>query len=400
MANELTFHQLATILNTITAQATGKTGIAAVDTSSFVTVGQEALNCGYDTLSTAISQVLGKTIFAVRPYTAKFRGLEMSEQQYGNSSRKLSPIDKDFENDPAIDPAQMVDGGSIDPYVISKPLVQQENFYGTEVYKKPLTIYDWQLDQAFTGPDQFGQFVSMMMQNASDMLEQARENTKRMTLVNLIGAILGQYATNQNVKLVTEYNAYLGLSGANALTWAGIKGDAEQYQRFMRFAYARIATVASMLTERSAKYHVSLPNKTIMRHTPYEYQRLYMLGQERYDMEAQVLADAFHDNYLKLADVETVNFWQSINTPDTINVTPSYLVTSGNNVGTVAKGAAVNKAGIFAVIMDRDAAGVVQVNERTRTAYNARGEYTNYWFSAAMKYYNSFTENCVVFTLD
>lgn len=400
MANELTFNQLATVLNAITAQATGKTGIAAVDTSSFVTVGQEALKCGYDTLNTAISQVLGKTIFAVRPYTAKFKGLEMSEQQYGNSSRKLSPIDKDFENDPSIDPAQMVDGGSIDPYVISKPLVQSENFYGTEVYKKPLTIYDWQLDQAFTGPDQFGQFVSMMMQNASDMLEQARENTKRMTLANLIGAVLGHYAANQNVKLVTEYNAYLGLSGANALTWATIKGNAEQYQRFMRFAYARVATIASMLTERSAKYHVSLPNKTIMRHTPYELQRLYMLGQERYDMEAQVLADAFHDNYLKYADVETVNFWQSINTPDTINVTPSYLVTSGENVGTVAKGAAVNKAGIFAVLMDRDAAGVVQVNERSRTAYNARGEYTNYWFSAAMRYYNSFTENCVVFTLD
>ena len=400
MANELTFNQLATVLNAITAQATGKTGIAAVDTSSFVTVGQEALKCGYDTLSTAISQVLGKTIFAVRPYTAKFKGLEMTEQQYGNSSRKLSPIDKDFENDPSIDPAQMVDGGSIDPFVISKPLVQQENFYGTEVYKKPLTIYDWQLDQAFTGPEQFGQFVSMMMQNASDMLEQARENTKRMTIVNLIAAVVSHYAANQNVKLVTEYNAYLGLSGQSALTWATIKGNPAQYQRFMRFAYARIATVASMLTERSAKYHVSLPNKTIMRHTPYELQRLYMLGQERYDMEAQVLADAFHDNYLTYADVETVNFWQSINTPDTINVTPSYLVTSGDNVGTVAKGAAVNKSGIFAVLMDRDAAGVVQVNERTRTQYNSRGEYTNYWFSASMKYYNSFSENCVVFTLD
>lgn len=400
MANELTFNQLATILNAITSQATGKTGITVTDTSSFVTVGQEALKCGYDVLNTAISQVLGKTIFSMRPYTAKFKGLEMSEQQYGNATRKLSVVDKAFENDPSIDPAQMVDGGSIDPWRITKTLIQQENYYGSEVVKLPLTVYDWQLDSCFSGPEQMNEFITMLMQNASDMLEQARENTKRMTLANLIGAVLGQYAANQNVKLVTEYNAYLGLTGQNVLTWAAIKGNAEQYQRFMRFAYARIATVASMLTERSAKYHVSLPDKTIMRHTPYEYQRLYMLGQERYDMEAQVLADAFHDNYLKLADVETVNFWQSINTPDTINVTPSYLIASGTNVGTVAKGAAVNKAGIFAVLMDRDAAGVVQVNERARTAYNARGEYTNYWFSAAMRYYNSFTENVVVFTLD
>ena len=400
MANELTFNQLATILNAITTQATGKGNIAVVDTSTFVAVGQQALKAGYDVLNTAISQILGKSIFSMRPYTSKFKGLEMTEQQYGNSSRKLSVIDKAFEENASIDPTQMVDGGSIDPYRISKTLVQQENFYGAETYTLPLTVYDWQLDSCFSGPEQFQQFITMVMQNASDMLEQARENTKRMTLVNLIGAVLGQYAANQNIKLVTEYNAYLGLSGANALTWAAIKGNAEQYQRFMRFAYARIAAIASMFTERSAKYHTSLPNKPIMRHTPYEYQRLYMIAQERYDMEAQVLADAFHDNYLKLADVETVNFWQSINTPDTINVTPSYLVATGTNAGNVAKGSAVNKSGIFAVLMDRDAAGVVQVNERTTTQYNGRGMYSNYWFSAVMRYYNSFTENAVVFTLD
>lgn len=398
MANDLTFHQLSTVLNAITAQATGSASLAVVDTSSFVTAGQEALKAGYDTLSTAISQVLSKTIFSIRPYSAKFKGLEMTEQQYGNITRKLSPVDKGFVDDVSIDPTAIVDGGSVDPFVITKPLVQQENFYGMEVFKKPLTIYDWQLDQAFSGPDQFASFIAMMMQNASDMLEQARENTKRMTIVNLIGAILGNYATNQNVKLVTAYNSYVGASPA--LTWADIKADNAKYQHFMRFAYARIASVAAMLTERSAKFHVSLTGKTIMRHTPYADQRLYMLGQERYDMEAQVLADAFHDSYLQYADVETVNFWQSINTPDTINVTPSYLATSGANAGTIQKGSAVNKAGIFAVLMDRDAAGVVQMNERARTQYNARGEYTNYFFSVCQRYFNSFTENAVVFTLD
>lgn len=399
MANDLTFNQISTVLNSIMQQATGISSIAATDTSSFVTAGQEALKAGYDTLSTAISQVLSRTIFSIRPYSAKFKGLEMTVQQYGNMTRKLSAIDKGFVDDISIDPTAIVDGGSVDPYVISKPLVQSENFYGFEVYKKPLTIYDWQLDQAFSGPDQFASFISMMMTNASDMMEQARENIKRLTIVNLIGAIIGNYSTNQQIQLVTEYNAYIG-SPSPALTWADICADNSHYQRFMRFAYGRIATIASMLTERSAKFHVSLTGKTIMRHSPYEMQRLYMLGQERYSMEAQVLADAFHDNYLKYADVETVNFWQAIDTPDEINITPSYLETVGANAGTIQKGAAVNATGIFAVLMDRDAAGVVQMNERTRTQYNARGEYTNYWFSFCERYYNSFTENAVVFTLD
>lgn len=398
MANDLTFNQLSTILNSILVQANGTSSIVVTDTSSFITGGQEALKAGYDTLSTAISQVLAKTIFSVRPYTAKFKGMEMTLQQYGNATRKLSVIDKAFEDDPSIDPTVIVDTGSVDPFVINKPLVQQENFYGREVYKKALTIYDWQLDQAFTGPDQFASFIGMMMQNASDMLEQARENVKRMTLVNLIGAIIGNYSTNQQVQLVTAYNSYIGASPA--LTWADICASNSDYQRFMRFAYGTIASVASLFTERSAKYHVSLSGKTIMRHTPYADQRLYMLAQEKYSMEAQVLADAFHDNYLRYADVETVNFWQAIDTPDEIYVTPSYLETTGGNAGTIQKGAAVNQTGIFAVLMDRDACGVVQMNERARTAYNPRGEYTNYFWSVCQQYYNSFTENAVVFTLD
>ena len=398
MANDLTFNQMSTVLNAIMTQATGLAPLAVTDTSSFVTAGQEALKAGYDTLSTAISQVLSKTIFSIRPYTSKFKGMEMTVQQYGNITRKLSPVDKGFVNDPAIDPTVIVDGGTVDPYVISKPLVQQMNWYGMEVYKKPLTIYDWQLDQAFSGPDQFASFISMMMQNTSDMLEQAREITKRMTLVNLIGAIIGNYSTNQQVQLVTEYNTYIGASPA--LTWADICADNAKYQHFMRFAYARIASVASMLTERSAKYHVSLTGKTIMRHSPYADQRLYMLAQEKFSMEAQVLADAFHDNYLRYADVETVNFWQAIDTPDEINVTPAYLETAGANAGTIQKGAAVNQAGIFAVLTDREACGIVQMNERARTAYNARGEYTNYFFSVCERYFNDFTENAVVFTLD
>ena len=398
MANDLTFNQLATILNAITAQATGTSALAVTDTSSFITAGQEALKAGYDTLGTAISQVLSRTIFSIRPYSAKFKGLEMTQQQYGNITRKLTAIDKPFKNNPGLDPTVLVDGGTVDPWVIDKPLVQQMNWYGAETVQRQLTLWDYQLDQAFSGPDQLASFVSMMMQNMSDVLEQARENTKRMTLVNLIGAILGNYATNQNVKLVTAYNSYVGASPA--LTWADIKADNAKYQHFMRFAYARIATVASMLTERSAKYHVSLTGKTIMRHSPYDRQRLYMLGQERYDMEAQVLADAFHDNYLQYADVETVNFWQSINTPDTINVTPSYLATAGANAGTIQKGSAVNKAGIFAVLMDEEAAGIVQVQERSGSIYNPRASYNNLFFTTVNRYFNDFTENAVVFTLD
>lgn len=394
--NDLTFNQLATVLTAITAQATGSSAIAVTDTSSFVTVGQTALKAGYDVLNTAVSQVLSKSIFSIRPYRSKFQSMEVSEQRWGNITRKLTAIDKPIQED---DRFKLVDGQAIDPFKVNKPLALEEQFLGQNVYQITRSIYKDQLDQAFTSVEGLNNFVTMIMTNIADQLEQARETTKRETLVNLISAIIGNY-TAQNVKLVTEYNAYLGLSGANALTWASIKASADHFQRFMRFAYARLASVSSMLTERSLKYHANISGKEVMRHTPYENQRVYMLAQERYDMEAQVLADAYHDNYLRLADAETINFWQSINTPDTINNTPSYLVLSGTNAGTVAKGSAVNKAGVFAVIMDEDAAGISLANEWADSIWNPVGGYANHVFHTTCRYWNSFSENAVVFTLD
>lgn len=392
-ALDLTFNQLSTVLAAITSQATGQAVLAPVDTSSFISVGQTALKTGYDVLSTAISQVLSRTIFSVRPYTDKFRGLDVTEQQYGNITRKLSMVDKPFEDDDRI---KLVDGQSVDPFKVNKPSVVQENFYGANVYQKSVTMYRDQLDCAFSSPDEFARFLAMVVQNASDMIAQARENTKRATLCNLIGAIIGNYSS-QNIKLVTEYNARLGLSGQNVETWATICASADKYKAFMKFAYARIASLSAMLTERSSKYHANITGKVIERHTPYERQRMYMIAQERYGMEAQVLADTFHDNYLRYADVETVNFWQNISNPDTVNVTPSYLNTS---TGAVAVGSAVNKSGVFAVLMDEDAAGVTQVNEWSDSIWNPRGGYTNMFYHFTQKYWNSFTENALVFTLD
>ena len=143
MANDLTFNQLSTVLTAITNQATGVNNIEAVDTASFISVAQTALKTGYDPLTTAISQVLSKTIFSVRPYTRKFKGLNVSNQRYGNHVRKLLTIDKPFEDD---DRLKLVDGESIDQYKVNKPKVLQTNFYGANQYQKSVTIYEDQLD--------------------------------------------------------------------------------------------------------------------------------------------------------------------------------------------------------------------------------------------------------------
>lgn len=213
MANDLTFNQLSTVLTAITNQATGVNNIAPVDTSSFVTVAQTALKTGYDPLATAISQVLSKTIFSVRPYTRKFKGLNVSNQRYGNHVRKLTTIDKPFEDD---DRLKLVDGESIDQYKVNKPKVLQTNFYGANQYQKSVTIYKDQLDCAFSSPDEFASFISMVMQNASDMIEQAHEETARATINNLITGVYAAETTIGEVNTFARSNG--GRRAINLLT--------------------------------------------------------------------------------------------------------------------------------------------------------------------------------------
>ena len=97
--NTLTFNQLSTLLNGIASQATGATGIAPVNTNEFVSVAQTTLLAGPDPVMSAISQILGRTIFSVRPYNAKFRGLLMDNQRWGGITRKINYVDKSFTND-------------------------------------------------------------------------------------------------------------------------------------------------------------------------------------------------------------------------------------------------------------------------------------------------------------
>ena len=100
--NTMTFNQLATVLTSIVSQATGKTGLTATDTSSFVSVGKLGLEAGYDPLNTAISQVLSKTIFSIRPYNRKFASIEKDPIRYGNHVRKINFSDTGFEEDDRI----------------------------------------------------------------------------------------------------------------------------------------------------------------------------------------------------------------------------------------------------------------------------------------------------------
>lgn len=388
-ANDLSFNQLSTVLNSIVAQATGKTPLAINNTSEFISVAQTALKTGYDPLLQSISQVLSRTIFSTRPYYRKFGGIQVDNQKWGNITRKLNISDKDWENDVRF---ELVDGESVDMYKVNKPNILQTNFYGANVYERSYTIFKDQLDCAFSGPDEFARFLSMVTGNCTDMIEQAHENLARATVANYIGGkVKGDAASC--IHLLTEYNALTGL----ALTKENVYQPAN-YKPFIDWVYSRIATLTELMTERSQLFHTNIAGKTINRHTPLQRQRVYLYAPARFNIESMSLANTYNYNFLKMAYNETVNYWQSIQSPSKINVKPSYLKADGT---ITTPEAALEQDDIFGVIFDEEALGYTVMNQWSATTpFNAKGGYSNVFFHFTDRFWNDFTENGLVLLLD
>lgn len=402
--NTLNFEQVSTVLTSIIKQATGQTVLTPTDTGSFVSVAQVALRADRDSVMQAIGNVIGRTIFSVRPYSAKMTGLMMDTFRWGNVMRKLSIADKDWQDDPAYEWPALWDAGqtppsgdgqSIDPWTIKKPDILQTNFYGASVYFDEMTIFEDQLETAFQGPEQLASFLGLIMTNLSDRMEQSNEGLRRGLVANAIASVIDEGLTDRVVHLLTEYNSAIGASPA--LTIQDIMSPAN-FAPFMKWVYSRIAAISALMTERSQKFQTVINNKPVLRHTPYQDQRVYMYAPARFDIDARVLADTFHDNYLRYADVETVNYWQSIDTPDTINITPAYTDSQGVLYSPTSP---VSQSNVFGLIFDRDCMGMTTLDNRVlSTPLNSKGLYRNLHVHSKRRVVQDLTEKCVVFLLD
>lgn len=401
MANELTFNQTAAILNALNTQATGQAAIAPTDTASFVAAGTTLLKTGYEQVYRAISAVLGRTIFSVRPYYAKLRGMEVSDTMFRLHTRKLQVADNELENNKAVewpvhydDTEDPISGNdeSVDMQQIKKANVLQTNFYGINTFADHYTLFDEQLEIAFTSPDELAMFWTMILQNVSDRFEQSRENCARAILSNAIGALSALNESGRIIHLLTEYNTRTGQSLTTTTVY-----DPANYPDFMRFVFGRVAALSSLMTERSSLFQTIVNSKYINRHTPIERQRLYLFAPEEMQMRSQVLSTTFHDEFLRMADHEMVNFWQSIRNPGRVSVTPGYIAANG----TATAGSAQVVDNVFGILMDEEAGGYTRLRSSIKPApYNAAGDYQNFWLKEYNKMYMDNTEKMVLLLLD
>lgn len=387
--NSLTFEQSAAFLNDLYQQATGQKVLTNIDTGNFVSVAQTVLQTGYDNVINSISQVIGRTIFSVRPYTAKFKGIDVDSQKWGAITRKINFVDGNLENDSRM---TLTDGQSVDQWTVNKPKIVQTNFYGATQYQRSITIFRDQLDAAFHDADEFGRFIAGVLQNVEDQLEQIREEEARACLANFIA---GKYASTEVRNVIDVLALYKSETGSS-VTRANVF-NSDNFVPFTKWLYSYVNSLTRKMGERSEEFHTKITGNPIMRHTPADRMKAYMTASFLDKIGSVALPSLFGADRLKMIDFEPVTYWQSIKTPDEIKATPTYL----NDDGTLDTSAeTVTVGNIIGCIFDEDALGITRMSTWSQaTPMNAKGGYYNIFWHFTQKMWNDFTENGVILTL-
>lgn len=395
MANLLTPVDVYALMNAVVSQATGRTDLAVVDTTTFSSVGEIVLRTGTENTLNAISTVIGKTIFSVRPYKGKLESLRVAQQRWGGQVRKIINLYDEAEksDDWNTDVTQnaLDDGASVDMYKIRKPKAVQLNFYGTKVLQKHITRFRDQLSLAFHNEDEFIRFIDSVMVEFSNEIELLNEAESRATMLNFMAGISSMGLTE--VDLVAEYNNEYGTTYTRAQLLS------TYIESFMKFVAAEIKIYSSKLTDMSTSYHANLTGyNKIMRHTPKERQKMVMYEPIFIKTQAEVYSGLFNPEYLDIGSFEGVNYWQSQATPTAINVKPNIL--------DVATGAskdadiAVDLDYVLGILFDEEACGVMpQFDYSSTTPFNSAGGYYNMYMHWRFNSYCDYTENAVLFVL-
>ena len=421
----LSIEQAGRVLNAAFKQATGQEVISQLATGDYVSIATMAQRVGYEQMTNALSQVLTRTYIRVRAYSAKFRSLIKTEEQYGNMVRKITYIDRDIpEGDMT---RQIEDGKEYSPYKVRKPQAIQTAYYGFNHIDDYITIFKNQWDTALSSGSELQRFISGIMQEWYNKLEQYHEQYSRATLINLIGgtqaynkdtAVTGARLTRPEMvrHLLTEYNTEHGTT----LTRDALLADRAAFTQFAEDLAYKMDTIVRQMGERTTLYHVS-PLKSITaegvavtvpikRHTPRENLQCYMLAPFWDRVKRVVRPGLFANEYLEYIKFDEVAFWQDIETPEKINANVSYFkpanVFTGGNKTTYSMlndsgNAAVELPYVLGVMFDDEAAAICYKNMwSAATPMNpAHGFQTNY-IHEDVQWRNDNTENCCVLLLD
>ena len=155
---------------------------------------------------------------------------------------------------------------------------------------------------------------------------------------------------------------------------------------FIRFAVLTMSNYRDRLSKMSTLFNIGEKE----RFTPSEMLHTIVLSDFANSADVYLQSDVYHNEFTKMVNYERVPYWQGTGTDY------SFGKVSDIHVNTVS-GHEIIASGILAVMFDKDAIGVSNLDRRVTTAYNAKAEFTNTFTKFDCGYFNDTNENFIVY---
>ena len=393
--------QIYELINKVSGEVLGKTGIVQEDLTGIVDLGTELFNQkAVDHYVKSLVNHIGKVIFVNRPYAGKVPSVLMDAWEFGSVLEKISADVPEAEEN---DTWNLTDGTSYDQDVFHKPTVTAKFFNSKVTFEVPVSITERQVKESFSNAAQLNGFISMIYAAVEKSMTIKADALIMRTINNMIaetvladaqafgataagdmaGADLSSASTARCVNLLKLYNDKTGAS--TPLTAAKAITDPD----FIRFASYVMGTYADRLQSISTVFNVGGKE----RFTPKDMLHVVLLSDFAKAAQTYLYSDTFNRGDVLLPQAETVPFWQgSGKNYDFANTGHINVKESG--------GKAVEISGVLGVMFDRDALGVCNLDRRVTTNYNAKAEFFNNYYKFDAGYFNDTNENFVVFFIE
>lgn len=377
--------QIYTLCNQISGEVLGKTDLMQADLSNVVAYGEEIIGANaLDNYVKSLIDHIGKMVFVDRVYAGSAPSVLMDGWEFGSVLEKVTMAK--LPEAQANASWNLQNGQRYETDIFTAPEVSAKFYNGMSTFEIPMSFAEKQAKSAFSSAQQLNAFFSMI-QTAIENSMTIKTDQLIMDTINAMTAETlvdynaeGDYSGAGNTRAINLLKLYNDRFGAQLTADKCISDGA-----FIKWASFMIGLYSGRMTKLSTLFNIG----GMERFTTADRLHLVMLDEFSKAADVYLQSDTFHEQYTALPNAETVPFWQGSGT--------AYDFASTSAINVKTNGHEVEADGILAVMFDREALGVSNLDKRVTSQYNARGEFYNNWYKFDAGYFNDLNENFVVF---
>lgn len=386
--------QVYSLVNQSTKDILGETDIVKQDLSNIVDIGTSIINSNnVDNYVKSLVDHIGKVIFVNRPYAGSVPNVLMDKWEFGSILEKISADLPDAIENKSW---ELTNGVDYSPNVFYKPTVSAK-FYNSKVtFEVDMSFTEKQVKESFSNAEQLNAFVSMLYNAVERSMTVKIDSLVMSTINNAIAQVInhampdvvdGNYSqatsTPQAINLLKLYNDTF----TKTLTKVTCLSDAD----FLKWCCIMLSTYAKRMSRMSTLFNVG--GKP--RFTPKEDLNIIMLQDFYANMRVNLASDTYNKEDLLLpTDITTIPYWQGSGNDYSDSKVAKINVAIKTGESTTKD---IEMNGIMAVMFDRNALGVCNMDRRVTTNYNPKAEFYNNFYKFDCSYFNDLDENFIVF---